>query len=144
MQITRQADYAVRAVLFLAQRDPGSRISTAKIAQAQKIPVTFLAKIISQLSAAGVVRAARGARGGVSLAKAPNEISLLDIVEAIDGPVKINECLNDPDLCVLADDCAVRPVWCNIQADLVAKLAQTKFGDLAGNGRKTMAAALPA
>ena len=83
-------------------------------------------------------------RGGVSLAKPPDEISLLDIVEAIDGPVKINECLNNPELCVLADDCVVRPVWCSIQADLVAKLAQTKFADLAGNGHKTFAAAAPA
>ena len=61
MQITRQADYAIRAVLYLAELAAGSRASTAQIASAQQIPLTFLAKIVSQLAALGVVRATRGA-----------------------------------------------------------------------------------
>jgi hypothetical protein len=69
VQITRQADYAVRAVLYLAERDPGARVSTGQIARDQKIPLTFLAKIVSQLSAAGLLHTTRGARGGVTLAR---------------------------------------------------------------------------
>ncbi len=135
MQITRQADYAVRAVLYLAQRGPSARISTAFIAKEQNIPLTFLAKIVSQLSAAGIVRATRGARGGVSLARAVEEVSLLEIVEAIDGPMRLNDCVLDPDACPLIDDCTVRAVWCEAQADLVTKLAQTKFDHLLKLGR---------
>ena len=130
MQITRQADYAVRAILYLAQRGPGARASTALIAEDQNIPLTFLAKIVSQLSAAGVVRATRGARGGVALARPVDDISLLEIVEAIDGPMRLNECVLDPALCPQSDDCAMRAVWCGAQADLVAKLAHTKFGQM--------------
>jgi Rrf2 family protein len=130
MQITRQADYAVRAVLYLAQQGNNSRISTAQIARDQHIPLTFLAKIISQLSAAGILRATRGARGGVTLARPADEISLLEIVEAIDGPMTVNECTHDPDLCPLGSTCAVRDVWCDVRADLVKRLSQTKFGQL--------------
>ncbi len=136
MQITRQADYAVRAVVYLAQHEPGARISTGQIAREQNIPLTFLAKIVSQLSAAGVLHTTRGARGGVALARTPDEISLLEIVEAIDGPVMLNQCAGDPGQCPLGEDCVVRDVWCRAQADLVARLAQTRFGQLvAANGR---------
>lgn len=133
MQITRQADYAVRAVLYLAQLGPGGQASTAQIARAQNIPLTFLAKIVSQLAASGVVRATRGARGGVALARAADSISLLEIVEAIDGPMALNECVSDPDNCALGDNCAVREVWCETQSQLVTKLAQTKFSNLVKN-----------
>ena len=131
MQITRQADYAVRAVMYLAQLGPSGQAATAQIARAQNIPLTFLAKIVSQLAAAGVVRATRGARGGVALARPADAISLLDIVEAIDGPIALNECVSDPSACPMGETCVVRPVWCETQSALVSKLAQTKFGALA-------------
>jgi Rrf2 family protein len=67
MQITRQADYAVRAILYLARLEPNQRAATSQIAEIQKIPPSFLAKIISQLSIAGLIHTSRGARGGVLL-----------------------------------------------------------------------------
>jgi Rrf2 family protein len=140
MQITRQADYAVRAVFYLAQLGPGARASTAQIAREQKIPLTFLAKIVSQLSASGVVRATRGAHGGVALARAADEISLLEIVEAIDGPVMLSECTLNPDTCSMSDECIVRMVWCETRAQLVQRLGATNFGHLLSR----RAAALPA
>jgi Rrf2 family protein len=130
VQITRQADYAVRAVLYLAQLEPGVRASTSQIATEQSIPITFLAKIISQLAASGVVRTTRGSRGGVTLAKPMNEISLLEVVEAIDGPVSLNECTTDTSRCVMGDNCTVRSVWCDARNSLVAQLATTKFSNL--------------
>ena len=130
MQITRQADYAVRAVLYLAQLDPGGRASTSQIAHEQHIPPTFLAKIVSQLSAAGILHATRGAHGGVTLARPADDISLLEIVEVIDGPMLLNECVSDPSMCPMGDNCTVHEVWCMAQADLVTRLAQTKFGQL--------------
>jgi len=131
MRITRQADYAVRAVQYLAQLQPGDRAATARIAQDQKIPPTFLAKIVSQLSVAGILQASRGARGGVALARPADEISLLEVVETIDGPVLLNECVLDPSQCPVGDKCTVREVWCEAQAVLVRRLEGTKFGALA-------------
>jgi Rrf2 family protein len=136
MQITRQADYAVRAVHYLAKINGDGRAPTSKIAEEMKIPPSFLAKIVSQLSVAGVLATSRGARGGVALARSPGEISLLEVIEAIDGPITLNECVPDRSACVFGKDCPVHDVWCQAQVDLVARLQQTSFGSLT-NGRSS-------
>ena len=134
MQITRQADYAVRAVLYLAQLGPDRRAATSQIAEEQQIPPSFLAKIVSQLSVAGLLQTSRGARGGVSLARSPEEISLLEVVEAIDGPILLNECVSVNGACVFGDTCPMRPVWCDTQAELVGRLRAMTFDRFLGNG----------
>lgn len=139
MQITRQADYAVRAVVYLSQLGEDKRAATSQIAEEQQIPPSFLAKIVSQLSVAGLLYTSRGARGGVSLAKDPSEISLLEVVEAIDGPILLNECVAEHGVCVFGDSCQIRPVWCDAQAELVQTLKETTFDKFA-NGHKTVAA----
>lgn len=133
MQITRQADYALRAMLYLARTDPNQRASTSQIANVQQIPPSFLAKIISQLSIAGLIHTSRGARGGVTLARPTEEISLLDVVEAIDGPILLNECTHSKDGCPFGEECPIQPIWCNAQEELVNKLKSTKFADLIKN-----------
>ncbi len=127
MQITRQADYAVRAVLYLSQLGTEQRAATSQIAQEQQIPPSFLAKIVSQLSVAGLLQTSRGARGGVSLARSPEDISLLEVVEAIDGPIMLNECVAGNGACTFGDDCPMKPVWCDAQATLVQHLRGTTF-----------------
>ena len=144
MQITRQADYAVRAVLYLAEHERTARVTTAEIGREQQIPLTFLAKIVAQLSTAGILRSTRGSHGGVSLALPPAEISLLDIVEVIDGPVVLNECVSDRSLCPLGDKCPVHRVWCNAQAELVDRLMRTNFGVLAAFDHKAEPVFVPA
>lgn len=127
MQITRQADYAMRAVAYLSNLGPDQRAATSQIAEDQQIPPSFLAKIVSQLSVAGLLQTSRGARGGVSLARTPEEISFLEVVEAIDGPILINECVVDDGACTFGDTCQLRPVFCDAQADLVNRLESTSF-----------------
>lgn len=128
MQITRQADYAIRAVLYLATMNSTNRASTSLIANSQGIPSSFLAKIVSQLSIAGIIHTSRGAKGGVTLAKDPGTISILDVVEAIDGPVSLNACTLNPAECDRSGNCPMHPIWCQAQADLVSKLSDTNFG----------------
>lgn len=130
MQITRQADYALRAMLYLSRLEPNVKAATSEIAQHQRIPPSFLAKIISQLSIAGLIHTSRGARGGVSLARVPEAISVLEVVEAIDGPISLNECSTQPEGCPFGEDCPIRPIWCNTQRELVEKLRNTHFGQL--------------
>jgi Rrf2 family protein len=131
MQITRQADYALRAMVYLARLKPTTRAATSRIADEQRIPPSFLAKIISQLSIAGLIHTSRGARGGVSLAHPPDEISLLQVVEAIDGPIALNQCTEDPSACPLGEDCPLRPLWCETQVELVNRLRSTCFDQFA-------------
>ena len=130
MQITRQADYAVRAVLYLARVGNAERTATSIIAKEQNIPPSFLAKIISQLSIAGLLHTSRGARGGVTLARDPKEITLLEVVEAIDGPIQLNECVQGEGICSFEDSCPIRAVWCDAQDELVTRLKKTNFGEL--------------
>jgi Rrf2 family protein len=130
MQITRQADYAVRAVLYLARIEGNQRAATSQIAQEQHIPPSFLAKIISQLSIAGLLHTSRGARGGVTLAREPKDITLLEVIEAIDGPIMLNECVGDSSTCTFDEDCPLRPVWCEAQNELVTRLKGTNFQQL--------------
>jgi Rrf2 family protein len=127
MQITRQADYAIRAVRYLAKNSAEDRISTAKVAKEMKIPASFLAKIISQLSIAGLLHTSRGARGGVSLAREARDISVLDVVEAIDGPILLNECVGSNKPCNFEEDCLVHPIWLEVQQSLVKRLKETRF-----------------
>lgn len=127
MQITRQADYALRAVIYLARLADGEKASTKDIAEEQQIPPSFLAKIVSQLSIAGLIQTSRGARGGVSLAKPPEDISILEVVEAIDGPLLLNECTNNPETCPFGEDCPLHHIWCEAKNDLHEKLATATF-----------------
>lgn len=136
MQITRQADYAVRAILYLAQvgnnenKFNNGRVATSRVAKEQNIPSSFLAKIISQLSIAGLLNTLRGAHGGVKLAREPGNITLLEVVEAIDGPIQINVCVASPGNCPFEPNCSVRQVWCDAQNELVVKLRNTTFAQL--------------
>jgi Rrf2 family protein len=131
MQITRQADYAVRAMRYLARQGTNQRSATSTVAREMKIPPSFLAKIISQLSIAGLLHTSRGARGGVTLAREPKDISLLDVVEAIDGPILLNECVGDPSDCEFSGDCPMHPIWEDAQDKLVKSLRGTTFATLA-------------
>lgn len=130
MQITRQADYALRAVLYLAKLEENQRAATNQIAREMKIPPSFLAKIISQLSVAGLINTSRGARGGVSLARTPAKINLLEVIEAIDGPILLNECTSSIGACEFGEDCVLRPFWCAARKELVDHLRGVTFGNL--------------
>ena len=126
MQITRQADYAVRAVCYWGESTRGVKSTKKKVAKGQSITLSFQAKIIDKLTVVGLLETTRGVHGGVSLARNSAEISLLEVVEAIDGPVMVNVCVPEDYICIL-ENCAIRPVWQAAQADLVKRLKNKKF-----------------
>lgn len=131
MHFTRQADYGLRTVLYLAQLGPGASVATGRIAEDQNIPSSFLAKIVSQLAIAGVLRTTRGAHGGVSLARAPENISLLDVLHAIDGPIELVHCIDNPEECQFSAACSIQETLDEAQRALTSSLAATDFGSLA-------------
>jgi Rrf2 family protein len=118
-------------MVYLAQLEPNQRAATGQIAQEKSIPPSFLAKIVSQLSVAGLLQTSRGARGGVSLAKPPEAISLLDVVEAIDGPILLNDCVGESASCVYDDSCPLKPIWCDAQKMLLDHLSKANFAQFA-------------
>ncbi len=122
MEITRQADYAVRAMIHLGSIPAEVRVSTALVSKEQKIPLPFLTKVIAHLVRAGLVATSRGMGGGISLTRSPEEITLLEILEAVEGPITLNRCLLRGNLCELQPQCAVHDVWAEIQKHLVEDL----------------------
>ncbi len=133
MQITKQADYAIRAILYLTNQ-PDQRAATSRVAESMRIPPSFLAKIVAQLAVAGLVHTARGAGGGITLARDPAEITLLDVVEAIDGPILLNECVSDASKCEMKKECPLQDIWAETQTYLLNRLRAVTFGQLAHHG----------
>ncbi len=131
MEITQQADYAVRAVLELALQPPGVRLSCETIAQRNTIPLAFLTKICSRLATEGILFNQRGVKGGVQLARPAEEINLLQVVEAIDGPITFNRCNRTPSECVRSRTCPVHPVWAELCREFRARLAAYNFAAMA-------------
>jgi len=99
MQFNQATDYAFRAVLHLAQLPPDTVVNGQTLATKEAIPSRFLLKIMRTLIQAGLVRSYRGVEGGFGLARAADEISLLDIVQAMEGPVAVHRCLADRQAC---------------------------------------------
>jgi Rrf2 family protein len=130
MEISRRTDYGIRVILDLATLPGEERTSTQDIADRQNIPSPFLAKIVSQLSLAGLVTTYRGAGGGVALARPPSEINLLQVIEALEGPIRLNRCSNQPEACPRNERCSVHDIWVQAQDSLISLLQGKTFDEL--------------
>jgi Rrf2 family protein len=142
LQISRKIDYALRATIFLASIDPDAVTPFREIARQVGVPEDFLAKILKTLADAGLVRSQRGARGGYQLRKPPGEISFLDVIEAVEGPIKLNVCLDakgdgeiDHDACKVAHSCSMLQVWRAGQERMLDLYRRTSLRDLAAPRR---------
>lgn len=130
MRITREGDYGIRSILYLA-RQPFKKISFVnEISEEYKIPRSFLAKILQKLVRAKIVRSYRGVKGGFSLSRHPREISVLDVLEAIEGKLSVNICISDKKRCVFSKHCPVHSVWQTVQSKVVDVLKKATFEDL--------------
>jgi len=131
MQVTRESDYGIRSVLYLA-RQPLKKVSFVnEISEEYKIPRSFLAKILQKLVKAKIVRSYRGVKGGFSLARQAREITVLDVLEAIDGKLMLNICLEDKKKCNFSKHCPVQSLWNNVQLKILETLKKANFEDLA-------------
>jgi Rrf2 family protein len=131
MQLTREGDYGIRSVLYLA-RQPYKKISfVTEISEEYKIPRSFLAKILQKLVKAKIVRSYRGVKGGFSLARQAKDIAVLDVLEAIEGRLTMNICLADKKKCDFSRNCPIHGVWANVQTKVTEVLKKSNFEDLA-------------
>lgn len=134
LQISRKIDYGLRAMIFLAGRPPGERLPFREIARHIHVPEDFLAKILKTLADAGLLDARRGQAGGYGLALAADRISFLDVIEAVEGPVRVNVCLDeaDPgDACSVAPSCTMLSVWREGQERMLDVYRRSTLADLA-------------
>ncbi len=131
MQLTRAADYAVRVMVHLAGLPPGTRPSRAALAEAADVPEQFLSKVLQALSRARFISSHRGTAGGFELAANPNELTLLDVMEAIEGPTRLNTCLFPGRACERQSWCAAHLVWADAQRAMLAVLRRATIAQLA-------------
>jgi len=130
MRLSHKADYGLRLVMELARVYPQGRIPTYEIAKRQAIPEPFLAKIVAELTQRGIVDSKRGMRGGVQLARPPEEITLFDVIDALDGPFTFAPCLRDPGFCSMRGNCAMQSVLETAQRVLADYLSKVTFAEI--------------
>lgn len=131
MQFTRKAEYAVLALMDLALQEPGQYVLSRDVAIRQRIPVKFIAQIMAALSKAGWVEGQRGSQGGVRLGVPAEQLTLLNVIEAIDGPLAINPCLAGDYACPQEPTCPLHNTWSEAQQQMVEVLERTTIKDLA-------------
>jgi Rrf2 family protein len=129
--ISRQTDYAARVVLHLACLAPGARVPIADIAKHRMLPLEFVRRIVGDLVKAGILATSRGSGGGVSLARPAADITLGEVVQAMEGGVALNHCVSDRRVCPLAAACPVQSVWVEATHVLEGYLASVHFDALA-------------
>lgn len=140
--ISRQTDYAARLVLHLATLEPGTRVSIGEIAQLRLLPEAFVRRLSASLVKAGILRTARGTGGGISLARPASDISLLELLEAVEGGIVLNQCLDGHHTCPLSKGCPVQGAWAAATKALRDHLAGVRFDVLARDSEGHLAAHL--
>lgn len=130
IRLTNLADYAV-VVMTAAARLPDQRLSAARVADLTSIPAPTVAKLMGTLARADLLVAVRGVAGGFGLARPPEAISIAAIVEAVDGPIALTNCLSgDAHDCAIEGRCTARGHWGPINAAVRAALAAVTLADL--------------
>lgn len=124
MQVTKTLDYAVRSLAYMGN-DPVVKHSMKDISENQRIPLNYLAKIMRRLVKKGLVRSMVGPDGGYKLRKSPGEINLLEVYEAIEGEIRMVDCMDKDNICFLHETCPQLPVWEKIQVSMIKILEDT-------------------
>ena len=131
MQLTRAADYAVRVMMHMAGLPPGTRTSRADLANAAGCPEQFLSKVLQDLTRAGLVTSHRGNTGGFELPPGHYAATVLEVVEAVEGPIRLILCLASKQTCERQDWCPAHCVWARAQEALTGVLRNTSIAELA-------------
>lgn len=129
MELTRQTDYAIRCVLYLSKKQDRT-VVVEEISDEMSIPKSFLSKIVQRLTRTGILESFRGVSGGFRLSRKPSEITLLDVIEAMQGTAASNKCAIDKVQCGLSCTCIVHPVWIELKKRTEDYLRKVNFADL--------------
>jgi len=136
MKFSTRGQYGTRALLELALH-PGKRpVPLKDIAHGQQIPLQYLQHLISPLISGGIIRSTPGARGGVWLARSPQEIKLSEVIGLLEGSIAPVECVNDPKCCSRSNFCVTRDIWSELKKAMDGVLESTTLQDLVERHRK--------
>ena len=130
IRLTKAGEYGLRAVRYLVENIEDERISIGDISQSKNIPEPFLRKLFKPLVQNNIIHSTRGVAGGVRLAREPEEITVLEVVEALEGPLALNDCLLDDSECEFLSECGMHDVWEEAQAAMAKVLRSKDLTDL--------------
>ena len=135
LRINRQTDYAVRVILALSKKAEGKRVSTSEIGREMLIPPSLLQRIVAELASGGFILTQAGRDGGITLAHAPKQITLLQIVEHFEGELYLSDCILKPGECPFEMQCPVHCQWVRLKNMLRDEMSRTTFEQLVEEGR---------
>ena len=130
MKLSTRSQYGTRALLDLALHRNEEPVLLKDIAQRQQISLRYLEHLITPLIAGGIVRSTRGPKGGVSLAKSPEEIRLDEVIQYLEGSIAPVECVNNPEVCTRSESCATRDIWSELRKAINGVLGSTTLQNL--------------
>ena len=141
MEIKRRTDYAIRMLLTMAKRDNREPLSISQVSRSDQVPYQFARSIQHDLAQAGILTTTRGAHGGSRLAKPADQVSLFDIVRAMQGPLVFSPCEVDPTWCERFEYCSVHDVWKGLDESIRTQLEAVTLDELVKSQAKTLKAA---
>ncbi|MBM3709573.1 MAG: Rrf2 family transcriptional regulator [Actinobacteria bacterium] len=130
MKLSTRSRYGARLILELALKFNNGPIILKDISVSQEISFKYLGQLIIPLKIAGLVKSARGAHGGYLLAKEPKEIKLAEIIRALEGPISLVDCLEEPDMCPRYKKCAMRVFWEQINSNFYKSFEEITVQDI--------------
>jgi Rrf2 family iron-sulfur cluster assembly transcriptional regulator len=134
LQLTKRTDYAIRACVYLAARSGDGPASSRRIAREMEIPEGFLPRVLGDLADAGIVGSQLGRSGGYWLQLSPDNLSVLNLIEIVEGPSRSDTCVLRQRACDGSRPCAFHPVWDEAQTAFINVLATTTLAELAASG----------
>lgn len=127
MIYSKTCEYAIRALLFLASQKRGEYIPTSKVSRETGVPAPYLAKIFQELSRCKIIDSRRGVAGGAMLAKSPEQISLYTVMETIDDPEHLKQCVMGLDQCSRVNACPLHEVWSASKQKILSEMEKTNL-----------------
>lgn len=143
LRLSKKADYALMALSYMAAPGQRATISAREVAERHDIPQELLAKVLQRLARRGVLTSVQGMNGGYQLARAPHQISVANVVEAIDGPLTLTACADSASDCEQFEKCGIRDPLHRIRERIASALETCSIADLASDAAATAASAQP-
>ena len=130
MKISTKGRYGLRILMDLAIHQSEKPRLIRDIAKSQQISEKYISRLVIALRKAGMIRSIRGVNGGFHIAMKPEEITLLDVIEVMEGPLSIVDCVKAPKRCAMHENCAPREIWCKLNDDIRSLMRQTTLADI--------------
>ena len=131
MKFSAKTRYGIRVLLELALCQKKGPLLMRDISRRQRIPLSYLQRLIRPLVEAGLIKTARGMHGGLSLGKLPGDIMLIEAIKILEGPFSPVRCVENPEICKASDQCAARDIWCEVETAISTVLGSLTLQELA-------------